>query len=110
MPKTNTKIDLWKYFSKIKLPCGFFLNREAFPKKPVSIRNLNKRYININCTPEARFDCAIDTYLRKIRKIEKMFGVEAVGGGMMIGGNEYDNDFMFTKETIQNMKAVAGIK
>lgn len=102
----SRKINLKSYFASKPLPCGFYINPSALPNGAVTLKYLKTHAININCFPETRFNCKTETYRRKIRKIEKDFGLRNVGGGMFIGGNEYDNEFMFTEKQLENIASL----
>ena len=104
----NNKFNLYKYLTSKPLPVGYFIDKESIPNRPISLKNLKNRSFVINCSAEEHFDKSFSTYQKKIHKIEKDFGLEAVGGGILIGSDVYDNDFVFTEETYQNLVAVAG--
>ena len=106
----KNKFNPYKYFTSKKLPVGYYVSKENIPNRSVSIKSLKGKIFVINCSAEEHLERAFSTQMKKIRKIEKDFGVVCTGGGMWVGGSEYDNDFEFTEETLQNLAAVTGEK
>ena len=106
----KNKFNPYKYFTSKKLPVGYYVSKENILNRAVSIKSLKNKIFVINCSAEEHFNRAFSTKMKKIRKIEKDFGVVCTGGGILIGGSEYDNDFEFTEETLQNLAAVTDEK
>ena len=106
----KNKFNPYKYFTSKKLPVGYYVSKENIPNRVVSIKSLEGKIFVINCSDEEHFGRAFSTQRKKIRKIEKDFGVVCTGGGMWVGDSVYNNDFEFTKETLENLAAVTGEK